>query len=309
MITVRLATSSTPGAVAVIELYDAADGLLSELSGLACMWSIGRLRYAQLAGIDDGLIGRVSDRLTHVYPHGGPRVVQRLITWCMERGAEPAQAVDARAAYPEAQSDTEAQALSLIARATSPAAVDLLLAEPSRWVAAAHQINDLQNADAADAQVIKHLLTPPMVVVAGAPNAGKSTLLNRLVGRTAAAVSETPGTTRDYVAQLVELASPMGGVTVRWLDTPGVRESSDDIEQQAIGIAAKVIEQADVLIALREPSGAWPELSREPDLWVINKADQGDERLPAGAMAVSARTGEGVSQLLEKVARRLGLVI
>ena len=82
------------------------------------------------------------------------------------------------------------------------------------------------------------------VVIGGRPNAGKSTLLNALVGRDRAIVSATPGTTRDEIEADVEL----GGIRFRFVDTAGLRDTSDRIEAEGVRRAERSIEQADLLL-------------------------------------------------------------
>jgi tRNA modification GTPase len=82
------------------------------------------------------------------------------------------------------------------------------------------------------------------VVIGGRPNAGKSTLLNALVGRDRAIVSPTPGTTRDEIEAEIEI----DGVLFRFVDTAGLRDTSDHIEAEGVRRAERSIEQADVLI-------------------------------------------------------------
>lgn len=82
------------------------------------------------------------------------------------------------------------------------------------------------------------------VVIGGRPNAGKSTLLNALLGRDRAIVSATPGTTRDEI----EAEAEIGGVLYRFVDTAGLRETSDAIEAEGVRRAEHSIEQSDVLI-------------------------------------------------------------
>ncbi len=82
------------------------------------------------------------------------------------------------------------------------------------------------------------------VVIGGRPNAGKSTLLNALVGRDRAIVSETPGTTRDEI----EAEAELDGFLFRFVDTAGLRETSNQIEAEGVRRAERSIEQADVLL-------------------------------------------------------------
>lgn len=131
------------------------------------------------------------------------------------------------------------------------------------------------------------------VVLAGPPNAGKSSLLNALVGHERAIVSEIAGTTRD----VIEVSLALGGVPLVMVDTAGLRSSSDLIEQIGVGRAETEAAAADILLWLGEPADC-PE---HPVTLRLHA--QADRRGPAlaGSLAVSASTGEGVEQLREQV--------
>ena len=84
------------------------------------------------------------------------------------------------------------------------------------------------------------------VVVAGPPNAGKSSLVNALAGETRAIVTAIPGTTRD----LVEVPLAMGGVPITLVDTAGLRESEEEVERIGIGLAERELGRADLILWL-----------------------------------------------------------
>ena len=319
-----LLTPRTPGAVAIIQLHgDQAASVLSKLTGKT-HWPPGRLRLCGFAGIDEGLAAVMPARpdVVQLMPHGGPRVVQRLLTHLIESlGVRYDPAPDPRTVYPEAASAIEADLLDAIARAASPAAIDLLTAQPRLW----RQLLADRNASAASrhaiaqhSAVLDRLVTPPTVVVVGPANAGKSTLTNRLMGRSVSIVADLPGTTRDWVGGLVELSiDNHSGVAVQWLDTPGLRDSDDAVEQRAIALARRVIGDAAVIVALRDPEQGWPEVSRlprSPDLWVMNKVDDAGDApaddaglSPDRPLPISAERGGGVGVLERRVLERLGL--
>ncbi len=148
------------------------------------------------------------------------------------------------------------------------------------------------------------------VAILGAPNAGKSSLLNALAGREAAIVSARAGTTRD----VVEVRLVLAGVPVTLADTAGLRETADEIEAEGVRRALARAEAADlrllVLPADAPPDAATLALAGPGALLVASKADLGPSPV-AGALAVSARTGEGLAALraaLEaEVAARAGL--
>ena len=318
----RVQTARQPGAVAIIELEGEAVGrVLSQLTGRGgddAGWPVGALRLCDFAGIDSGLAGRVSERVAQLMPHGGLRVLQRLEAWLAQHAVASAD-TDLRAAYPEAADALEAAVLHATARAASPAAIDRLVRQPALWAAAiaggAEPV-----VDPAVQTVLNRLMDPPTVVVVGRPNAGKSTLLNRLTGRGSALVSDVPGTTRDWVGALVEL-TPAGGdplrdaVAVRWLDTPGLRavdEGAGDIERRAITAAQRLIAAADVLIVMRSPDVDWPDASvlpREPDLRVVNKCDLDNAgATDDGGLTISARDDVGLDRLAQAVLDCLGVL-
>ncbi len=145
----------------------------------------------------------------------------------------------------------------------------------------------------------------PTVVILGAPNAGKSTLFNALLGEDRVLVTEIAGTTRDAVAEEVEL----GGERVRLVDTAGLRETGERLERLGVEAALRAAEGADLVLFAREPGGAGVEAFSLPEglplLEVGTKNDLGGPR-PAGAVGVSAKTGAGLDALRREVSARLG---
>lgn len=135
------------------------------------------------------------------------------------------------------------------------------------------------------------------VVLAGPPNSGKSTLLNALVGREAAIVSDIAGTTRD----MIEVPIGVEGIALLFTDTAGLRDDSHDvIEQIGIGRSHAAMRQADIIVWLgREGEG--------PDhrclIEVAAKNDQSAHQIKsASAISVSALTGAGMNHLLQTIA-------
>ncbi|MEM7576561.1 MAG: GTPase [Planctomycetota bacterium] len=313
---VTLMTAPNPGAVAILQLHgDDTPRVLAEAFGMETNLVVGGVQLKRFADIDHGLLVRLDESVWQLMPHGGPRIVRRLLEQLEQAGATHEIPAEACELFPEAGSPIEADVLLAIANASSPAAIDLLADQPRQWRDwFASQVSPpLIDPNQADPR--NHWLTPPTVVVVGRPNVGKSTLLNALVGRTAALVADLPGTTRDWVGSTVELvpsgSDPLtGAVAVRWLDTPGLRSSDDDVEQAAIAAARHATEQSDVLITLRSPEIDWPEpdaLPREPDLKVMNKADTLAKSLGADLLAISAETRDGLDRLADAVLGVLGL--
>jgi tRNA modification GTPase len=143
------------------------------------------------------------------------------------------------------------------------------------------------------------------IAILGPPNAGKSSLLNALVGREAAIVSDIPGTTRDVVeARLV-----LGGFPVWIADTAGLREAGDAIEAEGIRRALARADEADLRLWLAEAGASGePRLPVGPADWLIrSKADIGARQAPqqGNAFAVSAKTGAGLAALLDALAAHI----
>lgn len=143
----------------------------------------------------------------------------------------------------------------------------------------------------------------PIAVIAGRPNAGKSTLFNALLGTERAIVSPSPGTTRDAVAEVARFA----GAEVRLVDTAGLRGGADAIEREGVAVARRAAASADVLVlAVDAATADRPdpvETGARTTILVATKSDLVD-RVPFPAdVAVSARTGQGLAALRESLAR------
>lgn len=133
------------------------------------------------------------------------------------------------------------------------------------------------------------------VVVAGPPNAGKSSLINVIAGEERAIVTEVPGTTRDHI----EVPLSIAGVPVILTDTAGLRSTDDRVEAIGVARAARLIEGADVLVWLGDPNEA-PEHPRR--IRVHARADLPERGVaPLGSLPVSSTTHAGVSALLANI--------
>lgn len=291
-----------------------------------------------------------------LHGHGGPMVLQLLLKRCLELGARPAQAGEfTRRAYLNDKIDlAQAESVAdLIDAATAEAARSALrslqgafsqrieelldaLVELRTLVEAALDFPDedvefVKESDGAgrlqalqdrlqevlSASQQGSLLREGMrVVLAGQPNVGKSSLLNRLAGEELAIVTDIPGTTRDAIRQSISIE----GIPVHVIDTAGLRPSSDPVEMLGIARTWEAIEHADLVVLLVDATQGEAVADREimgrlpialPRLKVMNKIDL----LPrppalergrgAGTVWLSAKTGDGVdllrSALLEAV--------
>lgn len=132
------------------------------------------------------------------------------------------------------------------------------------------------------------------VAIVGPPNAGKSSLMNRLARRDVAIVSELAGTTRD----VIEVRMDLQGLAVTLLDTAGIREAGDTVEAQGIARARSRAEGADLRIHLSPTAQAVPEVWQEGDLLVQSKADLSAE---SETLAVSVVSDHGLEELMKAV--------
>ena len=147
------------------------------------------------------------------------------------------------------------------------------------------------------------------VAIAGAPNVGKSTLLNRLLNEERAMVSEIAGTTRD----VIEERANIGGILFRFLDTAGIRSTDDRLERMGIERTMESIRRAQLVIHLIDASALTaavpePDFTLRPDqklLTVANKIDRAPASLtlPENVIGISAKQGTGLDRLCEALRR------
>ena len=164
----------------------------------------------------------------------------------------------------------------------------------------------LQNA-AMRGKVLREGLT---VVLAGAPNVGKSSLMNALASDDVAIVTDIAGTTRDRITHTIHL----DGLAVNLIDTAGVRHTDNEVERIGIERTLQSVENADIVLLLRSAdqtesreeeealSLILPRLREGVEfLNVFNKIDLATEKAPKDVIGISAKTGEGVENLVSRL--------
>ncbi len=152
------------------------------------------------------------------------------------------------------------------------------------------------------------------VAIVGAPNVGKSSLFNALVGAQRAIVTDIPGTTRDLLTERADI----GGLSLSLIDTAGVRESEDIVEQEGVLRARQAIAVADIVIVVLDRSRPLLHQDQQlldvtrdrPRVVVVNKSDlpralSAEEVSPWQPVELSAKTGAGFDALLEAITARL----
>jgi len=145
------------------------------------------------------------------------------------------------------------------------------------------------------------------IVIYGATNAGKSSLLNRLLGYERVIVSDTHGTTRDTIEETVNLR----GVPVRLLDTAGLRASTSDIEREGIARTERSLQKADLRLHIVDRTTAPPEEFAQTvdgnEILVLNKSDLSEhpEWKNNNALRISCVTGDGLADLENEILSRI----
>lgn len=174
-----------------------------------------------------------------------------------------------------------------------------------RLDAAAKFISDLLES-ANEGQILRRGIRAAII---GRPNAGKSSLLNQLLGRDRAIVSPIPGTTRDTIEEMANIR----GIPVVFVDTAGLREATDAVELEGVRRSREMMERADLVLHVldgSEPLGpqdalCLQEITGPKVIRVLNKADLPSRLLlPAGvqpAIPVSSLTGQGIERLKDEI--------
>ena len=279
--------------------------------------------------------------------HGGPMVMQALLAACLDAGARLAEPGEfTRRAFLEGKLDlAQAEAVAdLIDAASREAARSALRSLSGEFSSAIRMmqaklvelralteamldfpeedVDSLHRDDAAgrlaevrralDEVLAKSrqgslLRTGVHVVLAGRPNVGKSSLLNRLAGEERAIVTPIPGTTRDALREPIQI----DGVPLLVVDTAGLRESRDELERLGMQRTHQELQRADLVLAVFDASRGHDELGDLPPaasrIDVYNKADLAPGfRPPSGALAVSAKTGEGLDALRRRILEAAG---
>ncbi len=282
-----------------------------------------------------------------LHGHGGPVVMQTLLGACLDCGARLAEPGEfTRRAYLEgkldlAQAEAVADLIDAASREAARSALRSLSGEFSSAIDALRaqlvelralteaqldfpeeELDVLHREDAARRlaavraalqDVLERsrqgsfLRSGVHVVLAGRPNVGKSSLLNRLAGEERAIVADSPGTTRDALREPIQIE----GVPLVMVDTAGLHHSGDEVERLGMARTRQELERADVVLAVHAASEAQAPGIHLPAgaarLDVYNKVDLAPGfRPPPGGIAVSAKTGSGLPELRQAVLRAAG---
>ncbi|MCY2933623.1 MAG: 50S ribosome-binding GTPase [Planctomycetota bacterium] len=320
-------TAEAPGAIAVLRLWgpDAvtvANRLFRPKLGTRGLIQSqpGELRLGWF-GMDEVVALIITDSNLSTPPeveiqgHGSPLLVQSILNLLQEEGIHLAD----HGQYLKHQGVgwLERLALDHFQRTNAPKAAQVIWNQVDGSLRnALVEIRDLilaHDTHAAISRIDSLLLTAPWgsrlsrgfkVALAGAPNAGKSTLVNALAGYERVLVSPVPGTTRD----LVDVALTIDGWPFVVTDMAGLRDlAADPLEAAGIALARGQQSQADLVIRLFEPDAADGEIEIHAShhLTVMTKLDlispQEASNLPSGILGISAKTGMGLDELMARM--------
>ena len=291
------------------ELFHAANGRAMVAQ------AVGRVLFGRWgeATTEEVVVCRITEDRTEIHCHGGAAAISRIIDSLRPYGVSESTATFCD----EPQLNVALQALS---RAPTFRTAVLLheqvvlrqqRSSPPTPVAGFAPLHPRH--DSPWREFARHLTTPWKVVLCGPPNAGKSRLMNALLGENRSIVFDQPGTTRDALTA----TTACDGWPVEFVDTAGLRETDDVLEAAGISKALEHLSQADLALFVVDGSGPIPrdwladlqfQLSPTvPRLWVLNKSDLGlaTYDLPNDACHLSALTGDGVAELIARIATTL----
>jgi tRNA modification GTPase len=282
---------------------------------------LGRFWLGRLGGeVADEVV--VSVKRTHplslieVHSHGGREVARFILDLFREQGAQDCS-------WEEFLRRTESDAVNVeaaiaLTTATTLRTASILLDQQNGALRRAIDaiLLALQDGDQATAEarlrqlmryasVGRHLTQPWRIVVAGAPNVGKSSLVNALAGYQRSIVAPTPGTTRDVVTTRLAL----DGWAIELADTAGMRSEAEHLERQGIHRARQSITDADLCLWILDASSppVWPDQNLDSVQFIINKCDLASvwDCDQSEAVRISAKTGEGIAELCKIIVDRL----
>ena len=180
--------------------------------------------------------------------------------------------------------------------------------EGAKLIARVHSISEGLSMLLATADQGRILREGVRAVIYGATNAGKSSLLNRLLGYDRVIVSETHGTTRDAIEEMINLR----GVPIRLLDTAGLRMATDEIEREGIARTTRSLQVADVRLHIADRNAPKPSdfetvSGNGTEIVVLNKCDLPEHRDWSGvdALRISCLTGLGLAELENRILGRI----
>jgi tRNA modification GTPase len=294
----------------------------------------GKISYGSIVDgqrvIDEVVVGCEGHNEFVIHCHGNPLLVEQIVTLLQSHGAELTDAE--RFAPCQSKNAIEAEARLAMRKSATLAGVKILQAQIkgglSQW--AAQTLSSLESLDAEELHkqcreilhrgtVARRIIDGVRIVIAGPPNSGKSTLLNCLAGQEQVIVSDTAGTTRDWVSVSAHLGA--GTLHAEFMDTAGLDEAlahTDSVEHAAQAMTRELLQSCDLVLYVQDGAEAGSPKSEvrididRPVIAVTNKCDLVQEPKTAGTqeyknILISAKDNEGIDDLVQEILVRLNV--
>lgn len=303
-----------PNALAVIQqIFQPADENVS--------FDEGRIIYGRFHAdgqiIDDGLVGVEGQNRFALHCHGNPLILQRLLHLLQKHGAEiiTLDQMLARRYTAESENTIEAEARLESLKAVSLLGAQIIQNQRTNGLAkTVQQWMDRPNVSAIQkeaqnilqrSRIAERIIRGVRIIIAGPPNSGKSTLLNRLAGREQALVSDIAGTTRDWVTAWGRIEP----LYIEWIDTAGLDEQLagiDTLEQIAQQRTRDLLSGCDLILNVLDGTQqttkhSFPISGTVPVLTILNKSDLPGFQDRPETIPISAKTGAGLEALARAV--------
>ena len=265
------------------------------------------------------VVSRVADHQLEIHCHGGMVAVEAVAALLVKSGAQQLNWKDLDQLQFGAELPYWKQAEQLLPQTTTTLSTQLvmehaqgeveqILQQVAKFKEAGQtqEVRQILQPYEGASQRGRHLIEPWNVVIAGKPNAGKSSLMNQLVGYQRAIVNQQPGTTRDVLrAQTV-----IHGWPVEFVDTAGLRQGEDAVEVAGVEMAKGQLSQADLVLWIHDLTDPWEagrieQIPHQQMLVIGNKADLTTEVPDWAQLVVSAQTSAGIDSLLELILETL----
>src|SRR6185436_4605358 len=276
-------------------------GLASQTQHLGEIVENGAIIDQVMLAVHHAPASYTGEDLIEISCHGGALVTAKVLETCLRAGA--------RGARPDEFRSLRQRLIDIIAHVEASMDFPEERISPDDVATICDRLESLRNEIdklLATAETGRILHEGLRVVIFGATNAGKSSLLNRMLGFDRAIVSEMHGTTRDSIEERINLR----GIALRLFDTAGLRAPENLVEREGMERTQRTLETADLRLHIVDASASRPgDFTMNPDeLVILNKSDLPEHAdwSSTDAIRISCKTGAGLPKLADEIYRRIG---